>query len=378
MQASGISDRVGPPVWKVRWTAWRNSVLANPRFQAFAAATPGLRRIARSRARQLFDRIAGFTYSQITLAAVESGLLDALARGPARLAAIAQAVGLSDEATARLVRAAAALELVEEIAPGHWMLGQQGAVLRADRGLQAMIQHHRLLYADLADPLALLAADRKQVTALSRFWTYAGPEEGERSCPAPYGELMAATHAMVSREALAAYPFGAVGSVLDIGGGHGRFAALLAERHPRLRIGIFDLPEVVTETGRLLADLRLETPIAVHGGDFFHNPVPAGYHCHTLNRILHDHDDEQALALLTASRRALDPGGQVVVVEPMAGTAEAEAMGAYFEMYLWAMGSGRPRTRTEIAALLRRAGFSRTRPLRARQPLVANLIVGFA
>ena len=109
MQAPDASKVVGPPSWKLRWIAWRNRVLASPRFQAFASATPGLRRIARNRARQLFDRIAGFTYSQIVLAAVESGLLDAVARGPATLGQIAHAIGLGGEATARLVRAAAAI-----------------------------------------------------------------------------------------------------------------------------------------------------------------------------------------------------------------------------------------------------------------------------
>lgn len=365
------------PHWKAHWIAWRNGVLANPRFQALAAATPGLRHVARSRARELFDRIAGFTYSQITLAAVESGLLDAVARGPASLEAISHATGLSHDAGARLVRASAALALVEEVSPGMWMLGAQGAVLHADPGLQAMIRHHRLLYADLADPVALLAADRGQATALSRFWSYVGGETPERLQAAPYSELMAATQAMVSREALAAYHFGGVGSVLDIGGGHGRFAMLLAARHPGMRIGVFDLPEVIADTESLLAEQRHERRIATHPGNFFHTPVPGGYDCHTLVRILHDHDDDRALELLRASRRALLPGGRLVVIEPMAASRGAEAMGAYFEMYLWAMGSGRPRSEDEIGAMLRSAGFSHWKRIRTRQPLITSLVVAF-
>lgn len=356
----------------------RNRVLANPDFQRFAAATPGLRSVARGRARQLFDLIAGFTYTQVTLAAVESGLLDAVGRGPATLEDIARTLGMSHEATARLLRSAAGLQLVEQATPGAWMLGRQGAVLHADPGLQAMIRHHRLLYADLADPLALLAADRERETSLSRFWTYVGSDNGDRQSAAPYSELMAATQEMVSREALAAYDFGKAGSVLDIGGGHGRFAGLLAARHRGLRVGVFDLPEVIEGAERLLAARGSDRRIAAHPGDFFHNPVPPGYDWHTLNRILHDHDDDRALALLRASRRALPPGGRLVIIEPLAGTPGAEAMGAYFELYLWAMGSGRPRTADEIGALLRAAGFARWRRVATRQPLVASLVVGFA
>ena len=71
-------------------------------------------------------------------------------------------------------------------------------------------------------------------------------------------------------------------------------------------------------------------------------------------RVLHDHDDPHALALLRAARRALPSGGHILVAEPMAGAASAERMGAaYFGFYLLAMGQGRARRPEEIGALLR-------------------------
>ena len=57
-----------------------------------------------------------------------------------------------------------------------------------------------------------------------------------------------------------------------------------------------------------------------------------------------------ALAILTAIRKAIAPGGTLLIAEPMAGTRGAEASGdAYFGFYLLAMGQGRPRTVDEIA-----------------------------
>ncbi len=35
-----------------------------------------------------------------------------------------------------------------------------------------MVEHHALLYADLADPVALLRGDERD-TALRRYWAYA-------------------------------------------------------------------------------------------------------------------------------------------------------------------------------------------------------------
>ena len=49
--------------------------------------------------------------------------------------------------------------------------------------------------------------------------------------------------------------------------------------------------------------------------------------------------------LLRAVHAALEPGGTVLIAEPMAGTPGAEPMGdAYFGLYLLAMGHGRVRS----------------------------------
>jgi demethylspheroidene O-methyltransferase len=112
------------------------------------------------------------------------------------------------------------------------------------------------------------------------------------------------------------------------------------------------------------------------GGDFLSDPLPQGADLVCLVRVIHDHDDGRALAILSAVRRALASGGTLLLAEPMAGTAGAEVMGAaYFSWYLMAMGSGRPRTPGELEALLRRAGFQRVTLVATRVPLQTLLIV---
>ncbi len=94
-------------------------------------------------------------------------------------------------------------------------------------------------------------------------------------------------------------------------------------------------------------------------------------------RVLHDHDDESALALLRAARAALAPGGTVLVAEPMSGARGAEPMGdAYFGFYLLAMGRGRPRSAGEVAGLMRAAGFAAVRELPTRRPMLASALIG--
>lgn len=380
MEMSTIPDQLDPPSavapWRRRWTAWRNGVLASPRFQFWAARLPGIAIVSRRRAAQAFDLVAGFCYSQVLMAAVRVGLLDLLRRGPCSADDVALASGLSPQAALRLVRAAAALDLAEEVAPGWWMLGQQGAALQANPGAIAMVRHHALLYADLADPVALLLRDRAMPTALSSFWHYA--QDASEHEAASYSALMAASQAMVAQQALAAYPFARHRRLLDLGGGHGAFASAVAKACPALEVAVFDLPPVVAGAGAWLDAAAMRGRIALHGGDFFRDPIPPGHDCITLVRVLHDHDDDACLALLRAARQALVSGGQLVVAEPMAKTPGAAAMGdAYFGFYLWAMNAGRPRSAAEYGALLKKAGFAGWRRHRTAYPVVVSVVVAF-
>ena len=114
-------------------------------------------------------------------------------------------------------------------------------------------------------------------------------------------------------------------------------------------------------------------------GNFFEDAIPTGYDIVSLVRILHDHDDEPAARLLANIRASLAPGSRLLIAEPMARVPGAEGMGeAFFGMYLWAMGSGRPRSQAEIAAMLKRAGFAQTRFVATPQPVNASIIVAFA
>jgi demethylspheroidene O-methyltransferase len=48
---------------------------------------------------------------------------------------------------------------------------------------------------------------------------------------------------------------------------------------------------------------------------------------------------------------------------------------AYFGFYLLAMGSGRPRSSGELAAMARCAGFAEARVLPTRRPLLAGVLL---
>jgi demethylspheroidene O-methyltransferase len=365
-----------------RLRRWVDRRVADPGFRRWAAAFPLTRPIARRRARDLFDLVAGFSYSQVLLACVQLKLFDKLSDGPATLQELAPRLALPPEGCQRLLDAAVALRLLNRRTgrdgAARYALGELGAPMVGNTALAAMVEHHVLLYADLADPLALLRAAPGQ-GALARYWAYARnptPESLPRDRVADYSALMAASQPLVAEEILDAYPMGGHRCLMDLGGGEGVFAAAAAQRWPQLQLVVFDLPEVARRAQVRLAELGLAARARAVGGDFTTDPLPTGADLISLVRVVHDHDDDRVLTLLRAARQALPPHGMLLLAEPMAGTAGAQAMGdAYFGMYLWAMGSGRPRTIEALSQLLAQAGFGAPRRMPNAMPLQTQVLV---
>jgi demethylspheroidene O-methyltransferase len=241
-----------------------------------------------------------------------------------------------------------------------------------------MVEHNRLLYSDLCDPVRLLRREQRP-TRLSSYWTYEASKEALPSSDArrgDYTELMANSQPLVAAEILDAYPLAKHRRLLDVGGGDGRFLVEVAKRWEHIELLLFDLPAVAERASKRFENLGLGLRAKAIGGDFLSESLPTGADVISLVRVIHDHDDAPAAAILCAAHRALPANGVLLLAEPMMGTPGAEPVGdAYFGFYLLAMGRGRPRTPEQLQRLLRSAGFASTQLVDMRQPLQAQLIV---
>jgi len=359
------------------WRQWRNNIVSSQRFQRWAQTFPLTRGIARQQARELFDLTAGFVYSQVLAACVQLNLFETLRAGPLSAAQLSHRLGLSQEATERLLRAATALKLTERLGDTH-MLSMRGAALLGNPGVTAMISHHHLLYADLSDPVALLRRDSGP-GQLAAYWPYAGGADPASLTPeqvAAYSALMAASNGLIAEQVLTAYPIGQHRKLLDVGGGEGAFLSAAAAVAPRLELALFDLPAVAERAAARFAAAGLSERATTHGGNFFSDTLPDGADVISLVRVVHDHDDDRVRELLANVRRTLKPGGTLLVAEPMSGTqAAAPAADAYFGFYLLAMGTGRARDPQTLCAMLEAAGFLRPKLWRTGAPMLTSLIV---
>ena len=209
LMSNSIADRV---------LGLRDNLVSSLRFQRMVSRLPGFRKIAQNQAKDVFDLLAGFVYSQTLAACVEVELLQKLLSGPRSIDDLARDSQLPIEGMERLVSAAVALKILSRRSGGRVGLGMRGAAIAGNPGLIGMIEHHRMFYRDLADPVALLRGVNPP-TELSRYWGYAGSDgrDLQGSDIAPYSDLMSASQTLVADAVIGAYPFAKHKQMLDAG-----------------------------------------------------------------------------------------------------------------------------------------------------------------
>lgn len=347
---------------------WRNTILLQPGFVRRSMRWPLLRWVARRKTRQMFGLVAGFVHSQTLWVCLKTGLLEQLRHGERDAQELAAHCPLPGPAFHAWLESACGLQLVERTPRGGFVLGPQGAALLAQPGVQAMIEHHSALYADLANPLEVRPGSTGR-SQLSAYWGYSRDGGDPQTANARrYSTLMAQSQDLLADQIIQAFDFGRYQSWVDIGGGHGALAQAVHKRHPNLAIRIVDLPAVVATA---------PTCSALHwqAVDIFTQPWPKGADLLSLVRVVHDHDQPAVETLLQQAFAALPPGGTLLLAEPMLRARGADPVGAYFQIYLLAMGQGRLRTPQALKDLLEAAGFVAVRRLRTSIPDLVQVLI---
>ena len=313
----------------------------------------------------LLQVIAGYQSAQVVHVAAQLGLADLLADGPQSVKELADATGTDPSSLARLLRALATLGVVTEAADGVIELTALGATLRTDvpgsvrDSIRLLIgEWHWRAWGDL------LYSVRTGKPAFDRIWGMSNFEYWERHPDVGalhdsyFRTLTGRTAALVA----AAIDFSRFHTVVDVGGSAGTLVATILRSHPGVRGILFDLPHVVSGAMPVLTEAGVADRCAVASGDFFES-VPTGGDAYVLKSIVHDWDDERAVAILRRCREAMSPGAVLLLVEQVlpermeAGTTARQA--ALLDLImLVATPGGRERTEGQFRALLAEAGFA--------------------
>ncbi len=172
-----------------------------------------------------------------------------------------------------------------------------------------------------------------------------------------FAEGMLANAIAGAEHLLGEVDFGPFRRLLDVGGNSGGYTIALLEAHPSLEATIFDLPATRPLAEERIAEHGLADRCRFVAGSFFEDPLPRGHDILLLANILHDWETPECRRILAACHDAIEPGGTIVVVEPMLAEDLTGPDHASVSGLTMAMLGGENRTQTRIGELLEAAGF---------------------
>lgn len=149
---------------------------------------------------------------------------------------------------------------------------------------------------------------------------------------------------------------------LDVGGGDGTNAILLAKAHPGLRVTLLDLPSICARAEEKVSAAGLADRIRVHGCDIRNDRLPEDADAVMFSRIFNIYSETQNQYFVHEAARVLPAGGKLVVFpstvseEDESGPLSAGLLSLYF--LALATGEGRVYSPADYRQWFTNAGFT--------------------
>ena len=311
----------------------------------------------------LTQLMLGSLASQALYVAAKLGIADLLVSGPKPVDELAKATETDAPSLYRVLRALASLGIFTEQNNRVFSMTPTAEPLRSD------------VPNSLRDVTIFMGEDwhwevwgktlRSVKTGKSAWAEIHGGEvfeyfEKNEEAGNIFNRAMSSFSGLATKAVTEAYDFTGIETLIDIAGGHGRLLTGVLEAYPSMRGVLFDLPHVIAGAAR--SD-RLEFAT----GDFF-AAVPSGGDAYIMKHIIHDWDDERALTILKNIKKALNPGGRVLVVEAVIAEGNNQDFGKLLDIEMLVSPGGKERTAAEYEELFSRAGLRLTRIVPTKSP----------
>jgi hypothetical protein len=307
--------------------------------------------MAESSFQKLMALALGFLQPRCLHVVAELGVADHLGESPLDAEALAGATGANADALARMLRLLASAGVFESRGDA-WAHTELSRLLRSDHP-QSMREYVRMIGGRRVW-LSFIELQHSAQTGRPVIEKYVsgGTWAYFRSNPDAARQFDAAMHSRAREEIAAllrAFDFSRYKLIADIGGGRGHILEALLAAAPASSGILFDQPEVV-------AELAPRPRITVQGGDFLEGPLPVA-DAYIVGNCLHNWDDESAMRILRAVRRAAPERSQLLVLESMLPEGPEPHLTKILDVQMLAFVGGRERTQREYEALLGAAGF---------------------
>jgi len=335
--------------------------------------------MADGRSALLLDMIVGKWLSQAICVAAELGIADLLKDGPQSSAELSAKTGASEDGVYRLLRALSGVGLFIESERRCFALAQLGTALRSDvpeslRGFARFVGHeiNSRPWGEFLHSVKTGRPSFDHVFGAPVFDYLATRPD----VAAIMNEAMTSLSLAEARAVATAYDYRNIRTLVDVGGGHGLLLAEVLRANPGLRGILFELPHALDGARALLENAGVSARCDVVGGDFF-TAVPDSGDLYVMKRIIHDWDDERSIRILQNCHRAMRPGGRLLVVEVVVGSAHPSHFARLLDLEMLVITQGgRERSEEEFRQLYEAAKFRVVRVMETGSPV--SIVEGVA
>jgi hypothetical protein len=328
---------------------------------------------------RLLELIVMRLMSEALHVAAALGVADLLASGPQSAEQLAQATGASAQSLRRVLRALVGFGVFAQDSADRFLLAPVGELLRRD--VEGSLHPAALFFGGewgaRVDALFLPAVQSGESAGkmLSGGRTWIDWLQSDPELNKVFNAMMTSFSTLHFTGVLEAYDFSECTRLVDVGGGHGWITAQILKRNPRMRGVVFDLPHALEGGRRTIEQAGLADRCELASGDFFVS-VPGGADLYVLSRVIHDWNDDKAVALLKVIRAAVAPQGRVILLEMMLQSSVPPMYPVLSDLNMLLRTGGCERTEAEYRSLYRAAGFELTRAIATAAPTGTTIIEG--
>jgi SAM-dependent methyltransferase len=314
--------------------------------------------------------IFGKCVSMALSVAAKLRIADKLTDGPKSAAQLATETGTHGPTLYRVLRALAGLGVFSESAEGTFSLTPVGELLRSGvpgsmRGMADFVgsEWSWEAWGDLMYSVRTGKTAFDHVFGKPCFeYLTEHPDESE-----VFNEAMTGFSSMVAPAITEAYDFSKFGTIVDVGGGHGRLLATILKANPGVRGVVFDAPHVAAGAHEAIRAAGLADRCRAEGGNFFESVTPGG-DAYMMMHIIHDWPDDKAATILKHCRKGVKPGGKLLVVDSVIAPPNVPDMAKVMDLEMLVLPSGLERTEAEFAQLFAKSGWRLSRVVPTKSP----------
>ena len=296
----------------------------------------------------------GYAHSKVLLTANDLGVFTAIGQSKHTSPTLAQRCRTKKEGMQLLLNALVGLDLLHVRKGLFWNTDLARTYLdekspRAITNLLWLLNHHWSNWADMTRIMKRGRPGWAPVTRTPNFRRRFALAMHERSLV--LAPLTVKTCRMPS----------GTRTFVDLAGGSGSYSIALAQRYPNVSGMVVDQSIVVAR--QLIKQQGLEERLSVRRGDVFSIPLPKECDAALVANIFHDFNVRENRTLLRRVRKALRPGGKILIVEFFLDTTEAKPVdAAVFSLLMYAFtATGRCYRWKEVEGWLKAEGFGRFR-----------------